>query len=68
MGWSKSPPIFTSATKTIADLVDQDVKVYTPQLPYCMEVAVETPVPDASTALQVLVNGRRRSHKLRKTL
>jgi hypothetical protein len=42
MGWSQSPPIFTSATETIADLANESVKVCSPQLPHRLEAAAET--------------------------
>jgi hypothetical protein len=34
MGWSQSPPIFTSATETISDLVNEAVQVCSPKLPH----------------------------------
>jgi hypothetical protein len=57
MGWNQSPPLFTSATETIADLANQAVKVCSPQLPHRLEKAAETPIPsDAPPKL------RRRAH------
>jgi hypothetical protein len=68
MGWSQSPPIFTSATETIADLANQAVKVCSPQLPHRLEKAAETPIPSDAPRNSAAAPTRRRNDVLRKPL
>jgi hypothetical protein len=60
MGWSQSPTIFTSATETIADLANQDVKLCSPQLPHHLEAAAEMPISIATSSLPTAAHSRRR--------
>jgi hypothetical protein len=68
MVWSQSPPLFTSATESIADLANQAVKVCSPQLPHRLETATETPIPIAATRNSAAAPTRRRNDELRHPL
>jgi hypothetical protein len=68
MGWSQSPPSFTSATETIADLANKAVKVCSPQLPHRLETAAETLIPIAATRNSAAAPTRRRNDELQHPL
>jgi hypothetical protein len=68
MGWSQSPPLFTSATETIADLANQAVKVCSPQLPHRLEKAAETPIPSDALRNSAAAPTRHRNDVLRQPL
>ncbi len=47
MGWKNSPPIFSTATKTIADLTNARIRNLTPPLPHHLDNLAECiPSPD----------------------
>jgi hypothetical protein len=68
MGWSQSPPIFTSATETIADLANQAVKVCSPQVPRRLEAVAETPISIATSRLPTAAHSRRQQDEFRNPL
>jgi hypothetical protein len=68
MGWSQSPPIFTSATDNIADLANQDVTVCSPQLPRHLEAVAETPIPNAPSPPKTLAHSRLQDDEFRQPL
>jgi hypothetical protein len=68
MGLSQYPPIFTSATDTIFELANQDVKMCIPQLSRRLEAAAETPRPDAPSSPQALAQIHHQGDEFRKPL
>jgi hypothetical protein len=44
MGWRKSPPLFTSATETVADLANSKLRSRQASLPHRLDVISETPI------------------------
>ena len=50
MGWKNSPPIFSAATKTIADLANHRIKGGLPPLIHSLDKEAETVTPDCSFA------------------
>jgi hypothetical protein len=68
MGWSQSPPLFTSATETIADLANQAVQVCSPQLPHRLEKAAETPISSDAPRNSATAPTRRRNDVIRQPL
>jgi hypothetical protein len=48
MGWTESPKIFTAATETVADLVNNSLAAGTTFGPYPLEVLSEAPPPPLS--------------------
>ena len=45
MGWKNSPPIFSTATKTIADLANARIRTFEPPLPHHLDNMVELIAP-----------------------
>ena len=41
MGWKNSPPIFCTATETVADLANEALRAHTPKLPHKLENCAE---------------------------
>jgi hypothetical protein len=68
MGWSQSPPIFTSATETIAYLANNAVKVRSPQLPHRLEIPAETPISIADSRRPATAPTRRRNDEFQHPL
>jgi hypothetical protein len=68
MGWSQSPPMFTSATETIADLANKAVKVCSPQLPHQLEAAAETPISISASRPPAAAPSRHRNDEFRHPL
>ncbi len=53
MGWKNSPPIFSTATKTIADLTNAHIRNLAPPLPHHLDnLAERIPSPDPAPRTQ----------------
>jgi hypothetical protein len=53
MGWSQSPPIFSAATETVADLANQHLKRRLPKTPHRLDdVSETTPPPEVPAPLE----------------
>jgi hypothetical protein len=68
MGWSQSPPNFTSTTETFADLASKSVKVCSPQLPRLLKTAAETPISISDSRRPAAAPTRRRDDGFRHPL
>jgi hypothetical protein len=44
MGWKQSPPLFTAATETVADLANTKLKDMDPSAPHRLDLLSETPI------------------------
>jgi hypothetical protein len=53
MGWKESPPVFTSATETVAELANNRIQQGTKQLPHILELQAES-CDNATTSLGVV--------------
>jgi hypothetical protein len=44
MGWKQSPPFFTAATETVADLANDKLQSRQASMPHRLDVLSETPI------------------------
>jgi hypothetical protein len=49
MGWRESPPYFSTATETVADLANASIRNRTPMAPHRLDLIAETPIPTEAT-------------------
>jgi hypothetical protein len=45
MGWRESPPYFSTATETVADLSNDSIRNRTPMAPHRLDLLAEAPIP-----------------------
>jgi hypothetical protein len=56
MGWMQSPPLFTAATETVADLANQELEALAPAQPHRLDIVSESQrvVPEIAPAGQTV--------------
>ena len=65
-GWKKSPPIFCTATETVADLANAALRCNTPTLPHSLDDMAEAIVREEPPTLQPSMAGLTRDPYLRR--
>eukprot|EP00985_Skeletonema_marinoi_P004540 scaffold1972_cov170-Skeletonema_marinoi.AAC.1 len=63
MGWKNSPPIFSTATETVADLANQQLSMSTHPLPHKMDDAAEA-VASPTPPIHPATRTKKGAHKL----